>query len=48
MNAGYSDSGLPLGVQIIGPRWGEMELLSTAAVLEKNLGRPLVAEGGVR
>jgi aspartyl-tRNA(Asn)/glutamyl-tRNA(Gln) amidotransferase subunit A len=48
MNAGYSDSGLPLGVQIIGPRWGEMELLSTAAVLEKNLGRPLVAEGCVR
>jgi Asp-tRNA(Asn)/Glu-tRNA(Gln) amidotransferase A subunit family amidase len=36
--------GLPLAVQLVGPRWGEAELLATAALLETDIGfspRPL-------
>ena len=46
MNTGYDDSGLPLGMQIVGPKWGETDILSIASVLEKSFGRPRVAEGG--
>ena len=45
LNAGYSNKGLPLGVQLIGPKWGEMELLAAASVLEKSLGPSLIAGG---
>ncbi|MBL3592943.1 MAG: Asp-tRNA(Asn)/Glu-tRNA(Gln) amidotransferase subunit GatA [Synergistaceae bacterium] len=44
LNGGYSD-GLPVGIQLIGPRWGEMEIFSAAAVLEKALGAPRLAGG---
>jgi len=46
MNAGYSASGLPVGMQIVGPKWGESEILSAASILERNFGKPRVAEGG--
>ncbi len=46
MNVGFSDDGLPLGVQFIGPRWGESELIGTAAVMERRFGTAKVAEGG--
>ena len=45
LNAGYSRNGLPLGVQLIGPKWGEMQLLAAASVLEKSLGSSLIAGG---
>lgn len=48
INAGYSNSGLPLGVQLIGPKWGEMQLLATASILEKSFGKALIAGGGDR
>lgn len=36
--AGFSKDGLPIGVQIIGKRWGEMKLLAVAEAIEKLLG----------
>ena len=35
---GQSDSGLPLGLQLIGKPWGEAELLNAASVLEAQSG----------
>ena len=32
--AGRDENGLPIGVQIVGPRWSEMRLLEVAAALE--------------
>jgi amidase len=32
--AGQDDEGLPVGVQIVGPRWSEMRLLSVCRALE--------------
>ena len=32
--AGHDDDGLPVGVQIVGPRWSEMRLLDIARALE--------------
>jgi amidase len=32
--AGHDDDGLPIGVQIVGPRWSEMRLLNVARALE--------------
>lgn len=32
--AGLDDDGLPVGVQIVGPRWSEMRLLEIAGELE--------------
>lgn len=46
MNAGFSKDGLPLGVQFIGPKWGERELIGIAGVLERTLGPSKVAFGG--
>jgi aspartyl-tRNA(Asn)/glutamyl-tRNA(Gln) amidotransferase subunit A len=45
VNTGYTDEGLPLGVQLIGPRWGEETLLGAAHVLEKVFGVPRIAGG---
>ena len=46
-NAGFSSAGLPLGMQLIGPRWSDAAILDMAAVLGKKAeGR--IAEGGVR
>lgn len=45
VNTGYTEEGLPLGVQLIGPRWGEMAILGAANVLEKVFGVPEIAGG---
>lgn len=44
LNIGFSNEGLPLNIQLIGPRFGDAGLLSLASVLEKMAGRPHVAE----
>ena len=46
---GYSSAsgGLPVGLQLIGPRWSDNDLLSTGSVLEKILGSPKIAMGGI-
>lgn len=36
--AGFSDSGLPIGMQIIGPRGRDLEVLQLARAFEKNTG----------
>jgi amidase len=33
--AGLDDDGLPIGIQIVGPRWSEMRLLEIARALEQ-------------
>ena len=46
-NTGFNDEGLPLGMQLIGPRWSDSELLDMAAALGKGVeGR--IAEGGAK
>lgn len=47
LNGGYTSEGLPVGVQMVGPRWGEGEILSMATVLERELGPARTAPGGV-
>jgi amidase len=34
--AGFAGDGLPVGVQIVGPRWSELRLLAVAGALERN------------
>ncbi len=48
LNGGFTsgEKPLPVGVQFIAPKWGEPELLSTAAVLEKKLGTAKIAPCG--
>jgi len=41
--AGVSESGLPVGLQLIGPRWSDGELLDIGFELEKILGAPKIA-----
>jgi len=36
--AGLSEEGMPIGVQIVGRRWGEMEILALAESIEKVIG----------
>ncbi|MDF3074011.1 MAG: Aspartyl-tRNA(Asn) amidotransferase subunit [Alphaproteobacteria bacterium] len=36
--AGFSAEGMPIGVQIVGRRWGEMEILVLAEAIEKVIG----------
>ncbi|MGE0153754.1 MAG: amidase [Reyranellaceae bacterium] len=36
--AGVSPDGLPIGVQIVGRRWGEMEILALAEAIDKVIG----------
>ena len=43
---GY-DGNLPVGLQLIGPRWSDPELLNTVIVLERHLGMPKIANGGI-
>ena len=33
--AGFADDGLPVGLQIVGPRWSEARLLAVAGALER-------------
>jgi len=46
MNVGYSEDGLPVGVQVVAPKWGETEILKVASVLTDAVGSPKVAMGG--
>ena len=41
--AGFSEQGMPLSVQLIGPAFGEVELLQAARGLEKRLDVPTLA-----
>lgn len=40
---GYSENKLPVGLQLIGPRWSDADLLNTGLVLEEALGSPEIA-----
>ena len=44
---GYAGD-LPVGLQLIGPRWSDPELLNTGIILERHLGTPKIANGGVK
>ena len=44
LNMGFNDGGLPLSVQIVGPRYGDSQVLGIAAVLERIAGRPTARE----
>lgn len=44
LNMGLGEDGLPSSVQIIGPRFGDAEILSVASVIEKDADRPQIAE----
>jgi aspartyl-tRNA(Asn)/glutamyl-tRNA(Gln) amidotransferase subunit A len=44
--AGYSGSGLPVGLQLVGPRWSDKKLLDMGFELEKILGAPGIAPRG--
>jgi amidase len=46
--AGHDDTGLPVGVQIVGPRWSEVGLLETAAGLEEAVILPGFTQGYVK
>lgn len=44
LNMGFTEKdGLPLSVQLAGPRYGDAELLGIAAVLENAVGKPHIA-----
>ncbi len=43
---GYAGK-LPVGLQLIGARWSDPELLNAGVVLERRLGSPKIADGGV-
>ena len=38
LNAGFSREGLPIGMQFIGPKWGDATLLRLASTLERTFG----------
>ncbi len=42
---GQTQAGLPIGLQIVGKRWREMELLAIAAQLDKAIGAFQIPEG---
>ena len=46
LSMGATAEGLPLSVQIVGPRYGDAQVLGIAAVLERSVGRPGVANPG--
>ncbi len=46
-NTGFNDDQLPLGMQLIGPRWSDAALLDMAATLGKHI-EGKIAEGGAR
>jgi len=48
INAGFSGEGLPLGVQLVGPKWKETDLISQGSILEKTFGPARIAEGGAK
>ena len=44
---GYAGN-LPVGLQLIGPRWSDSEILDAGMILERHLGSPKIADGGVK
>ena len=44
LSMGSNDAGLPLSVQIVGPRYGDSQVLGIAAILESLVGRPMPCE----
>ncbi|MBQ7150708.1 MAG: Asp-tRNA(Asn)/Glu-tRNA(Gln) amidotransferase subunit GatA [Synergistaceae bacterium] len=44
---GYSDT-LPVGLQLIGPRWSDPELLNAGVIIERHTGSPKIANGGLK
>jgi Asp-tRNA(Asn)/Glu-tRNA(Gln) amidotransferase A subunit family amidase len=46
VNAGFSESGLPVGLQMVGPAHGDLVVLRTAAALEAALGFDRLAPVG--
>lgn len=44
LNTGFGEDGLPAGVQLMGRRFCDAELLVVASVIEKGAGRPHIAE----
>ena len=44
---GYADK-LPVGLQLIGPRWSDPELLHAGVIIERHTGSPKIANGGVK
>ena len=44
---GYSPLGLPVGLQLVGPRWSDSLLLNVGLTLEGLLGSPQIAKGGL-
>jgi aspartyl-tRNA(Asn)/glutamyl-tRNA(Gln) amidotransferase subunit A len=44
LNMGFTDGGLPLSVQIVGPRYGDAKVLGIASVLERIIGRPKICD----
>lgn len=43
---GYAEN-LPVGLQLIGPRWSDSDILNTGIVLQRHLGTPKIANGGI-
>ena len=44
---GYAGD-MPVGLQLIGPRWSDPEILNAGAVIERHTGSPKIANGGVK
>ena len=42
--AGYAADALPVGLQLVGPRWSDVDLLNAGLTLEERLGAPKLAE----
>ena len=43
---GYAEK-LPVGLQLIGTRWSDADILNAGIVLERHLGTPKIANGGI-
>ncbi len=41
---GYSENKLPVGLQLIGPRWSDSELLHAGVVIERHTGDPKIPD----
>ena len=48
MKISFSHSGLPIGVQLVGKKFGEGDILKTASVIEKVIGPAVTTLGGDR
>ena len=44
---GYAGD-LPVGLQLIGPRWSDPQLLNAGVIIERHTGTPKIANGGVK